>query len=825
MKIQNDSPDLFIVTPDRNTFLSKVVNPYELTMDFNFNSASQMNFKVHKKIYDIESEKWIYNPCYDYLQEHMLIYSLDRVDGLKFRGSKDLTYNFDNQSSSARNISKSPSSFTPLITNAVLQNETELIDIGTGSGYNFQQGCSIENGAFVNNSIKLADESYVPYAIQDFIPVHSGDILFLGSKIDSDGYFNNNGDTAFVYRVHFYDDKTPESYVKTNPTGNKGYIGYSPTGRISLTGFSSGTGYIRIDLQSVNGVIPVNGWIKLYSREKRCKSLTASAKEIQTTQIKWWVIDSIEENNDFYNSYKNVIAYSYEYVLSYKAFSISELTLPLYIPIELHQKINGTCIIDAINNNGSISVYKSNYQTMEKGLINQILDCVPDWSLGYYSDDVVTRYRTVPSVDNENIYSFLINTVQSLYGCYILFDCENKTINLLSQDDVILLSDTILSWSNALKSLNIKTIDNDYITAMRVHTKDDQYSLGLINPTGNNIIYNFNNVKKYFNFVADPKHLKDDGSPYTLAEVIAKWETELNKIKSEYQGYGAKLVKNTMLKTQTESKVAECRTEYLSVVDTINLWLQDDNNYSTKKYPMIPEVPLSPSEMTISDNDYSAYHSKELFYKLKSAATLLENCKKQLQKYVTNVTQAQSSMKQIASQLSFNYIQLKKYYDSCKETDEPYKCVLTPLEALALQPYIYESNWTNENLGFSEKYSADDIIDTLKDVYQLAQNDLDKIYSKPNYEFSAEVTNIFANKDMSLMLDSLYLGNSLTIATEDDWIYPVLLSVHMDYDNLNNCTLSFSTDYTLKPMAIRFSQLFGTINQTSVETPTFTFDT
>ena len=36
MKIQTESPNLFVVTPDRKNYLSLVVNPYEHTTDFNF---------------------------------------------------------------------------------------------------------------------------------------------------------------------------------------------------------------------------------------------------------------------------------------------------------------------------------------------------------------------------------------------------------------------------------------------------------------------------------------------------------------------------------------------------------------------------------------------------------------------------------------------------------------------------------------------------------------------------------------------------------------------------------------------------------------------
>ena len=56
--------------------------------------------------------------------------------------------------------------------------------------------------------------------------------------------------------------------------------------------------------------------------------------------------------------------------------------------------------------------------------------------LNTLKDNVVDYYKKfVEDVDNANIYTYLMNTVQSKYQCYIVFDTENLYINILCTFD------------------------------------------------------------------------------------------------------------------------------------------------------------------------------------------------------------------------------------------------------------------------------------------------------------------------------------------------------------------------------------------------------
>lgn len=845
MQINKTPPDLYIYTPDKRTMYGMVVQPQELSVDYNFNVASKMSFKVNKFIYDTDNYSWIKNPCYDALSQNMLIASTDNTPKCQFKGKTEVSYGIGTQ------VERDPNAtglgYSTVLTNAVLQDETELFDIGSSAGYAWQYYCYInDDGSFVDCSGN--DTYYNRIACKEFFPVKVGDIISMGSKVDSTTkLFGVSGNTHYSYRVHYYSSAAAINHVSASS-----FALYSPVGRVRVKegvfGTDVTTGYIRIEAISHQATLTSNKWystspkanyVKIYSGERRCSSVNGSNTQT-TVQLpeRWWVIEDIEECNDFINSTKTITLYSYEYILSKKSFSIGQATLPLYIPESISDLVNSdSFVIDSVN-----STNYTGKQRMYRGLINQLLDYIPDWSVGYITPDIITRYRSIDDVDNGNVYSFLMNTVQSLYKCYILFNTEDKTINLISQDDVIgIKSNTILTWSNAIKSLTVTNSDTKYATAMRVHTSEDEYGIGLVNPTGNNMIYNFNNVKENLDFVADDTHYKDadETEVYTLKEVVELYEQSIKDVISgvntwgyadSYRTNARELIETTQKYTELETKLSQLLTEYVSIADTINIYLQDD--YEPNAVPtdiIITDTPRTPAQMKdekhyAPQSGYSNYHSKSLYNKLYSAAEAYWECQYNIDTLTIQKNATQNALKYIALMHSLNYKTLKVEYDKCSSNGTPYYPIFTPKEALALSYYIYEADWTDDNAVFSEQYSVSDIMNTLIDVYNNAKQELDDIYSTPTYEFDLEVANVFAIPEMQPAIDNLYLGNSLSIINKDCWVYPVLLSVHIEYENLDNCSMQLSTDYKRKPLEMRFSDLFGTIEQVSVEVPAFTFD-
>lgn len=818
MILHKTPPDLSVYTPDRRNMLSNIWCPYDMSCDYNFGAASQMSFTVQKYIYNTQNEKWVKNPCYDYLDTDMVINSTDNDDYFRFNGWT-VQQDFPLRSSLIARGEYHPAyNAGNNICNVSFRPEIKLYDVGINNGYLYTPGCYIENGGYIDGSDNMP-LYYKRIACKEFFPVEVGDVIYLVSKNKITG----DGSVEFTHYIDAYNEADAASWNKqvlTNYTAN-------PTARIRVdTSWFNGQkkGYIRFSAGvpsatynnqdgSWSSTYPDKNYVHIYSGQIYYDYVTSTSTGKQKIKIPWWVITNVEENTDNINATKTITAHSYEYTLSKRTFSISNGTLPLYIPPNLYNRVHSSnWLYDAYENaNGGVSAAYGS-QRMSNGLVNQILEWLPNWSIGYISREVIGKYRTFDNIDNANIYSFLINEVQSKFNCFVIFDVDKMTINLISKRDCILKSNTTLTWDNAVKSMEISNTDNRFVTAMRVHTSDDTYGIGLINPTGNNIIYDFSSYKEHMNFVADSTKNR------TLYEAAKSNLMNISDL-DEYRKYAKTVIEKNMEVIELKAKVAEALTKYCSKADIINMYLQD--TYKSSHLPAdyyISDKPRKAMEEMVHEDgkyhpkgNFSNYHSEILYKELRSLAETYEKVKASYEKALDEYNTAYNAMKNIARKSSITSSLNKSYGFS-------------ELELKALSHFIVEGDWTNLNAVFSDTYSADDIYDTLVDVYDDAKSELSAIYSKRNYDFTVETANILAMDEMKSSIEELALGNSLRISRENEWIEPVLLSVHIDYNDLSNFTMSFSTDYNRKPLALRFNDLFGTINQTSVITPTFTFN-
>lgn len=153
-------------------------------------------------------------------------------------------------------------------------------------------------------------------------------------------------------------------------------------------------------------------------------------------------------------------------------------------------------------------------------------NCCPMWNCTYISNDLKKNingdeiYRTITEISSENAYNFLLNEIQNAFDCIVDFDYINRTISIYSQAEYVkLFQTTIHIPKNLLNSLGIEgNYDNSY-TALEV-TGDNEIEIRMVNPTGNNVVYNFNSKLDWM----EPK----------LREKVKKWSQTIEYYKDYY---------------------------------------------------------------------------------------------------------------------------------------------------------------------------------------------------------------------------------------------------------------------------------------------------
>lgn len=616
--------------------------------------------------------------------------------------------------------------------------------------------------------------------------------------------------------------------------GTKYAVGYSVNISTNLS-----SGYMRFECVDNKATRTVNngtttwmwhlmpeGYVQIYSGLRNVTSFNVGEKSSYAVKQVWWVITDTEENNDGINKTKTVTAKSYEHILTQKTFSMSEGTMPLFFPDKIYNLITSSdWRRDVWINNSNTKSASKGAQRCNRGILNQILDYLPDWKIGYVDSEIVSniptatlccKYRSLDEVNNEPVYSFLMNEVEKAYQCFFIFDSENMTINIISgnptqvdsngaprQEGMVGSSSNIaLTWSNAIKNTNIKATEDRAVTALRVHTAEDEYGMGLINPTGNDVLYNFTAYKSQMQYVADPDKNR------TLWEAVVAWQTEYNNQKSSYQSAAQTYVDKLLEIIKNESSISNSLAEYRSVVDKISVGAaaaEVDNPYLD--YPIYYaginlEFPASWAKPHLSD----LYSASKSYYE--TLATRDSNVSTRDSNYRT--------MRSIRNKLTMDY--------NTAVAQEGY-AVLSPKEVLELQKFIVEGDWTNENAVFSENFSAEDIINTLKSVYAEAKIDHDNYISQQCYEFDVSSTNIMDLDGFEKNIDDLTLGRMVTLQLDSgDWQFPILMGYHINHDDDNDFSMTFDTNYSNKPLKKRFAKLFDAISQTSGSSNSYTYE-
>lgn len=169
------------------------------------------------------------------------------------------------------------------------------------------------------------------------------------------------------------------------------------------------------------------------------------------------------------------------------------------------------------------------------GLLDLFLPKTAGWSMGYIDSSLLAKPYYVEDTDVDNGYNFLYTTVQNMFECIVEPDIIKRTISVYSRVYYAEhhLTDIHIAKYNLLKHRIIEENDEDKYTALNVQGKDENLEIRAVNPTGKNVIYNF-----------EPRY--SWMSP-ALQDAIEKWQEKCESVEEEYltlqQGYYNELEK------------------------------------------------------------------------------------------------------------------------------------------------------------------------------------------------------------------------------------------------------------------------------------------
>ena len=227
------------------------------------------------------------------------------------------------------------------------------------------------------------------------------------------------------------------------------------------------------------------------------------------------------------------------------------------------------------------------------GLLDLFFPKTAGWTIGFIDPSLLTKPYYVEDTEVDNGYNFLYTTIQDMFECIVEPDIIKRTISFYSRAYYAEhhLTDIHIAKYNLLKHKTVEENDEDKYTALNVQGKDENLEIRAVNPTGKNVIYNF-----------EPRY--SWMSP-ALQQAIEKWQEKCESVEEEYltlqQGYYTKLEKlfneeqdievlKGELKTLEETRDAVLITtgeEQSTALDNVNAQIsakQTEINTATSNY-------------------------------------------------------------------------------------------------------------------------------------------------------------------------------------------------------------------------------------------------
>ncbi|MGN0629061.1 MAG: hypothetical protein ACI4IW_05490 [Oscillospiraceae bacterium] len=398
----------------------------------------------------------------------------------------------------------------------------------------------------------------------------------------------------------------------------------------------------------------------------------------------------------------------------------------------------------------------------EETLLGKIVKYIPTWKIGYVSTELMSKYRTF-DIPDSTLYDFMMNSVSQTYECIFRFDNVNRVINAYSIDEATKNSDVFIGYGNFLKSEKIEEVSDELTNVMSCYGGDG-VNIASVNPLGSVYLYDFSHFK----------HMMSD----SLKGALEKWETLYEVQRENYSKLLTELkeVNGRLITAQANLRDAESEKAAVEGVQSAQIagGLADTGEYQT----------------TLS--------------KLNAVNILVA-------KYSAEIETIEAEKNAIAAEQ-------KKINDSLKF--DTTTGIFTEEDLLELEHFKFESTHQDDNFIITDIMSIVEQQEMMEQLYQQCES-LIKQVSHPTYRITADAVNFLFVEKLATYINKIYdpdkpgaidqlLGVKFNLEiAPDEWIEPVLIKLHINFDDPTDFSMEFSNRYRLNDALWTYSELVG----------------
>lgn len=496
--------------------------------------------------------------------------------------------------------------------------------------------------------------------------------------------------------------------------------------------------------------------------------LITELKYIFVPEIGYFVISSVDEDDDGINPTKTVNAKSEEYNLGQRYLE------EFYINNGEDYGINGVCLYDEDDPDHSL-------------LDLVIKEKCPEWSVGHVDESIASKERWFEE-ERTDVYSFLKDSLCESFSAVIMFDTINMTINVFDEETFGVDSDVFVTYQNLLKNTSLSSSVDDIKTCLTVTGADD-INLREVN-MGSDRIYMFD------------YYVSDEYMSHDLVTAYNNWKIKVSNNKPTY----------TQLVFECQDLYEQINyLENLKMPETLEStdWTQYGLNPLLEKqkiYEGKQSVAIKAGQAEETHPDYETIYLP-IYYALEGNP----DTQPPTIGIKDQITVVRGQLATLYEMLETKELAMNVIANDCAMDNEEN---FSAAQMIELSKFIREDSINSDNYIITDTMTESERIDMLYDMLDYGTKELQKI-SQPQIQFDASLLNLFNMPEFDSMSNLFDCGNYIHVIIRDDYVVKArLLSIEIDFLNLSELPVTFSTLNKLKDKSI-FADITKAINNST----------
>ena len=411
-----------------------------------------------------------------------------------------------------------------------------------------------------------------------------------------------------------------------------------------------------------------------------------------------------------------------------------------------------------------------NVADTDHSILHIVMEKAPLWTVGHIDPEITTEYRSFDE-DSIDTYNFLTDNVAKAFECIFVFDTFQRTINAYKLENVGKETSIFLSHRNVIEHAQIKESSDDIYTVMTVSGGDydgNPLQITDVNPTGTSYICNFD---YYYPWFSDELKVKITEFNNACAERKGGYTTAISTLKElmlELEDINNRVPETEHSTDWSEYGVIELQSEFNYYNQKMSVYLDGQNESKRMEYYNILygtngiQNALTQRKSEAEAKEYEIAHQQEI-----------------IDNYVINMEEFLGN--------------------------ELYK---------ELSSYFYYTTFTDDTFVATRAMDDSEILEMKLALLEEAERKLAEV-SHPSYTMTIDSGNFLALPKYKEYAEQLSLGCMVSVEFEEDEIItPRLLRISIDWEDMKNFTLTFSSKTKLDDGLIQLEEVHKQINST-----------